>query len=248
MQNPTPYTSPYELVARIGKTRGLEGQLVAQELGELPVLCPGLELWIVPPALEGVRHSFVTEAQDDFKKHGVLIRLEGVDDRTQASRLTGRYLLAWREQVERAVRHNSLAGSGASTEDFGGGRSGGSHGTSGGEAARQADEASVNGAQARLAQQTTTPLGTAFIDTAYGSLGSLDTIKAGPAYAIWVLAGPYGRLEIPAVDAYVVEEAPGQITLSLPRGFVEITTGTGTLHGETPESLPTLPDGDPLAD
>ena len=94
MQNLAPRIPEYDLVAEISKAKGLDGQLVALELGRLSVLYPGLEVWIVPPALGGVRHSFVTEATDDFKKRGVLIRLEGVEDRTQATELVGRYLLA----------------------------------------------------------------------------------------------------------------------------------------------------------
>ncbi|MDR1358901.1 MAG: hypothetical protein LBJ48_06070, partial [Coriobacteriales bacterium] len=138
-----------------------------------------------------VRHTAVTLAQDDFKKRGVLIRLEGVESRTQASRLTGRYLLACIEQAEAAVRRNSLEYDGESAGDSG------------------------ESLEGKL-----------FIDTAYGNLGCLDAIKTGPAYAIWVVDGPYGRLEIPAVDTYIVEDEPGQTTLSLPPGFIEIT-GTG---------------------
>ena len=94
MQNPTPWNPPYELVAQISKTKGLSGQLVAQELGELSVLRLGLEVWVVPPPLEGVRHTVITELAANQQKPGVLLSLEGVTNRDEANELAGRYLLA----------------------------------------------------------------------------------------------------------------------------------------------------------
>ncbi|MCL2750811.1 MAG: hypothetical protein FWE96_07445, partial [Coriobacteriia bacterium] len=99
MHDQTPRISEYDLVAEISKAKGLDGQLVALEMGRLSVLYPGLEVWIVPPTRDGVRRSTVIEAIDDFKKRGVLIRLEGVEDRTQATELVGRYLLVQRDGV-----------------------------------------------------------------------------------------------------------------------------------------------------
>ncbi len=199
MQNPTPHTPQYELVAQINKTRGLDGQLVAQESGGLSVLYPGLEVWIVPPVCEGVRHTTVVEVQDDFKKHGVLIRLKGVADRTQATRLIGRYLLAHSEQIDTATQ----------LLDYG------------------FDEGSEEVAPSSPREHSMIQEGALFLDTFYGILGRLDSIKPGPAYDIWVIDGPYGRLEIPAVDDYIsketAEETVEEVTLSLPRGFVEIT-------------------------
>ena len=182
MQNPTPRTPQYELVARIIKTKGLEGQLIAQELGDCSVLCPGMELWIVPPLLRGIRRTTVIEAQDDFKKHGVLITLEGVNDRTQASELAGRYLLASIEQVKAASQLlDPSFDSGSNAELL-----------------------------SSLSERATEMKGTVFFDASYGDLGVLDSIKPGPAYDLWVVEGPYGHLEIPAVDDYRVVDAYGE--------------------------------------
>jgi len=180
----------YDLVAEISKAKGLDGQLVALELGRLSVLHPGLEVWIVPPTLDGVRHSFVTEATDDFKKRGVLIRLEGIDDRTKATELVGRHLLA---PVDMAHGDGSCEPSKWLTRTV------------------------------PMSHKLEQSFPLTFTDADYGSLGTLEEIKPGPAYDIWVILGPYGLLEIPAVDEYILEESAEQIKLSLPKGFIEIT-------------------------
>jgi 16S rRNA processing protein RimM len=54
-------------------------------------------------------------------------------------------------------------------------------------------------------------------------LGTLQEVKPGPAYDIWVIDGPYGELEIPAVADYIAQQGAEQITLSLPRDFIEMT-------------------------
>ncbi|MCL2808274.1 MAG: hypothetical protein FWD27_09030 [Coriobacteriia bacterium] len=210
MQNPTPRIPEYDLVAEICKTKGLDGQLVAQELGRLSVLRPGLEVWIVPPTLNGVRQTMVTEAIEDFKKRGVLIRLKGVEDRTQATELIGRSLLARLEQRNAAVMIDD-----------------------------DEDEGLYREATSIAPHQRGNPgavsVGTHFVDTTYGDLGILEDIKAGPAYEVWVISGSYGILEIPAVDAYVASAisvaaetaaaaADGRaLRLALPKGFIEMT-------------------------
>lgn len=228
-QGPMPQTPRYELVAQIVKTKGLNGQLVAQEMGGLSILCPGLEVWVVPPTLEGVRHTVVLEAQDNFKKHGALISLDGVDDRTRASELIGRYLLAATEQVEAAVR---LSDSQPDEEGEGLPAS----------LSKQADGEGKDVASAALPRQAKIAEGVSFVDEAYGDLGHLDSIKPGPAYDIWVVEGPHGRLEIPAVAEYLAAELVGgsvrmgeagradagertgeAVRLSLPYGFIETT-------------------------
>ena len=196
MQDLLPRTPEYDLVAEISKAKGLDGQLVALESGRLSVLYPGLEVWIVPPTLRGVRSTVITEAIDDFKKRGVLIRLEGIEERTQATELVGRYLLARTEQIKEATL---IAGEEDGNDD---------------------DTVAPAGPE----QPLLTP-GTSFTDTAYGNLGILDSIKPGPAYQIWVIDGPYGQLDIPAVAEYILEEGVEQVTLTLPRGFIEITGG-----------------------
>jgi len=211
MQDQSPRIPEYDLVAEIIKAKGLDGQLVALEQGRLSVLYPGLKVWIVPPTLRGVRCTMVTEAIDDFKKRGVLIRLEGVDDRTQATELVGRYLMCHGD-----VRpcENSLSFAGLTGES---------------KTPQVNNEfADQVGERQRLFTQSDIST-THFTDIEYGDLGFLQDLKPGPAYEIWVIDGQYGELNIPAVAAYIVEESPEQTTLSLPKGFIEITT-RGAAH------------------
>lgn len=227
MQSPTPRISPYELVAQISKTKGLDGQLVAQELGGLSVLRAGLEVWIVPPTLEGIRHTVIAELVENKQKDGLLLKLEGVDNRTQASELADRYLLA-RVAQGKSVGADAHCDAGAhdcgtlSTGDALSGKQEITQESDSQGFAQNSDlllEQTAHDPQQQ--QQLTQTL--AFVDANYGALGALDFLKPGPAYDIWVIEGPYGRLEIPAVDAYVVEEDSQAVRLALPAGFVEIT-------------------------
>ena len=197
MQNPTPRIPEYDLVAELSKIKGLDGQLVAHELGRLSVLRPGLEVWIVPPAQSGVRHTSVTEVLRNQHKSGVVLSLEGITDRAQASELTGRYLLA------RIADCTHTATEPPDDKEL---------------------SQLENGEYEESSLSSVVP-GTAFIDTQYGTLGVLQIIKPGPAYDIWVIDGSYGELEIPAVEDYITDEQTDHITLTLPKGFIEITAG-----------------------
>lgn len=170
-------TPRFELLAQIDKTKGLHGQLVAHEMNGLSVLHTGLKVWIVPPPLEGVRHTHITELKPH--KQGVLLSLSGIRNKSEASKLIGRYLLAPSNQALPSITHKDAC----------------------------SEELSE----------------VLFSDTAYGELGKLRELKSGPAYEIWVVEGPYGQLEIPAVTEYIVEENSKNIVLTLPRGFIEAT-------------------------
>jgi len=176
-----------------------------------------------------VRQTVVTEAVDDFKKRGVLIRLEGVDDRTQATELTGRYLLAHTEQVAEAMQVSvDTVARGISVPETGGLLKSAGLNSQANYPERAPGPEATQALSFRVSSNV--PM-THFTDVAYGDLGVLDSMKPGPAYEIWIISGPYGELEIPAVDEYIEEETPEQITLNLPRGFIEITTkGKGGMH------------------
>jgi len=196
-------------------------------LGRLSVLCPGLAVFIVPPTRDGVRHTVVTDAVDDFKKRGVLIRLEGVDDRTRATELVGRYLLASLEQVAEAMQVSAdTQAQGISVSEPGGLRQPAGLNSRANCPARAPGPEATHALGIRVSSSIAL---THFTDTEYGELGILSDIKSGPAYEIWVIDGQYGELNIPAVAEYIVEESPEHITLSLPKGFVEITT-RGVAH------------------
>lgn len=204
-----PWVPAFDLVAQIGKTKGLDGQLVAQETGRLSILRPGLEVWIVPPTLAGVRQTVVSEVIQDSSKRGLLIRLEQITNRTEAQELAGRYLLARTEPGYSAATAAAAA--------------------AGGQASSKARQAP--GKEADAIPEDVPRV--RFSDINYGELGTLLEVRDGPAYDIWVVAGPYGLLEIPAVDAYLLDEQANMIRLSLPKGFIEITTNNkGALAGE----------------
>lgn len=84
----------YELVARIGKARGLEGEVTATTAGDLPFsVYAGLRVHVVPPTLYG-RRELVVSAVEDGPGSTYRLRFEGVDDIGTAEQLAGRFLLA----------------------------------------------------------------------------------------------------------------------------------------------------------
>jgi len=89
----------YELAARISKSKGLKGEIVVVGPDGLPLrLYEGLEVWVVPPLLEGVRHTTVTSMQAQAK--GYVATLEGVEHIDAARSLVGRSLLARAHDLE----------------------------------------------------------------------------------------------------------------------------------------------------
>lgn len=213
MPSPTPATHHYELIAQISKTKGLDGQLIAQEMGGLSILRPGLEVWVVPPTLRGIRHTRVASVQRDKHKQGVVLYLEDVDDRTKASELPGRYLLA--HMPEEGVRPSWTLSS--SSED------GSCLDDEYDDPQEQYDAEDDEGYWPEEAADE--DVGTVvFRDITNGDLGILTHVKQGPAYDIWVIEGPHGILEIPAVEEYVAEEGDDLLVLDLPKGFIEITS------------------------
>ena len=92
--------TPYETIARVVKTRGLEGKVLVRCTEGLPFcIYEGLELWVVPPLLEGVRRSLVLSLESCGDDSAV-IGLEGLDSIDEAERLVGRYLLAHAEDLD----------------------------------------------------------------------------------------------------------------------------------------------------
>lgn len=83
----------YRAIARIVKTIGKAGEVVALAADGLPFLVTaGLELWPVPPALRGPRSFVVSRVQGDGDS--ARIALAGIDDLNAASALVGKTLLA----------------------------------------------------------------------------------------------------------------------------------------------------------
>ena len=82
------------------KARGLEGKVLVRVTEGLPFcIHEGLELHVVPPSLEGVRHTQVTgiESADDS---ACVLALEGLESIDAAEELVGRCLLALRADLD----------------------------------------------------------------------------------------------------------------------------------------------------
>lgn len=92
--------SKYELVARVGKARGLEGEVTAQSVGNLPFLVyEGLRVHVVPPSLYGPRDVVVSTVLD-APGNSHRLRFEGVDSIDDAEQIAGRYLLAAVDELD----------------------------------------------------------------------------------------------------------------------------------------------------
>ena len=89
----------YRSIARIVKTHGRKGEVVAVPADGLPPLLEeGLTVAVVPPALKGRRSLVVREASGTGA--GQLVSFEGVDDYADLVEYVGRYLLVAREDVD----------------------------------------------------------------------------------------------------------------------------------------------------
>lgn len=84
----------YELIAHVGKARGLEGEVTASAVGDLPFFVyEGLRVHVVPPTLYGPRNLVVSEVVE-ASGNSFRLRFEGVDSIDDAEQIAGRYLLA----------------------------------------------------------------------------------------------------------------------------------------------------------
>lgn len=92
----------YELVAHVGKARGLEGKVTASAADGLPLcLYEGLEVHVVPPTLYGPRDIRIASIEEG-KGTGLVLSFEGVDSRDDAEQIAGRGLLANVEDLDLA--------------------------------------------------------------------------------------------------------------------------------------------------
>ena len=84
----------YELVARVGKARGLEGEVTATTAGNLPFsVYEGLHVHVVPPTLDGPRELDVCSVCEGAG-NTYQLRFDGVDSIDAAEQIAGRFLLA----------------------------------------------------------------------------------------------------------------------------------------------------------
>lgn len=90
----------YELVARVGKARGLEGEVTATTAGNLPFsVYVGLHVHVVPPTLHGPRELDVTSVSEGAG-NTYQLRFAGIDSIDAAEQIAGRFLLADERDLE----------------------------------------------------------------------------------------------------------------------------------------------------
>ena len=83
----------YEIIARVGKARGLEGKVTARAADGLPLcLHEGLLCHVVPPSLYGPRDICIEHVEE--AGGNLVLSFEGIDDIDAAEQLAGRFLLA----------------------------------------------------------------------------------------------------------------------------------------------------------
>lgn len=92
--------TPYQKVARVVKTRGLQGEVMAYTANGLPFcLYEGLNLWIVPPIEQSVRQTQVLSLSD-INEESAFIFLEDISSIEEAEKIVGCYLLALYDDIE----------------------------------------------------------------------------------------------------------------------------------------------------
>ena len=85
-------TRAYRSIAKIVKTHGRKGEVVAVPTHDLPLLLrEGLEVFVVPPALRGPRSHVIVSCAD--ASGGQRITLSGISGIDPASKIVGKELL-----------------------------------------------------------------------------------------------------------------------------------------------------------
>ena len=109
--------SPYVDIARVAKTRGLEGKVTVRCTDGLPFcMHEGLQVHVVPPTLYGVRSTSV-ESLDVLGDGTVVVGLEGVESIGDAEELSGKHLLALREDLDLSAEDDYIGIMGRSVVD-----------------------------------------------------------------------------------------------------------------------------------
>ncbi len=111
----------YRAIARVTKTHGKRGEVVAVPVHGLPFLLEeGLDVALVPPSLKGNRFHRVVSVSD--QQNGQLVGLTGVTDLNAAEGLVGKTVLAPVDQLPADLAlhdPNSLLGRRVEDETYG---------------------------------------------------------------------------------------------------------------------------------
>ena len=99
----------YELIAHVGKARGLEGKVTASPAAGLPlILHEGLACHVVPPTRYGPRHITIASVEE-LAGGTLVLGFREVDTIEAAEQVAGRSLLANIEDLEYEAGHEDLA-------------------------------------------------------------------------------------------------------------------------------------------
>lgn len=97
----------YKVIARVVKTHGIKGEVVAVPANGLPaVLSQGLNVCVLPPSLRGERWHTVTNLETS--EAGQLVALSGISQINDAHELVGKYLLAKVSDIELPEYYDEL--------------------------------------------------------------------------------------------------------------------------------------------
>ncbi|MDR0888744.1 MAG: hypothetical protein LBM21_02470 [Coriobacteriales bacterium] len=192
----------YEQIARITKPKGLDGKIAVRAFSDLYV---GQDVWIVPPTSRGIRHTTIEDISD------YAIKLAGVDDRSSAYELQGKYLLAACSDVRHGdgscgVQTASSCEPPSATSSSCEPQSG----CAGSLFVRTPQEPSPWHATVRPATRV-------YDKNEY--VGDIDYVEQTPAHPMLILKD--GAM-IPYVDDFIVKTTEDAIYMDLPSGLLEI--------------------------
>ena len=95
--------TPYVNIARVCKTRGLDGKVTVRITDGLPFcIYEGLDVYVVPPTLYGPRF-LVVQSVDVLGDGTVVLGFEDVASIDDAEQMVGHDLLAWRDDLDLAA-------------------------------------------------------------------------------------------------------------------------------------------------
>jgi 16S rRNA processing protein RimM len=186
-------------VAKITKPKGVCGKLVVAAPEGLSLrVCEGLEVWVVPPTLRGVRRTAITELNDRGK--ACELTLDGLDDANAAGELAGRYLLAAASQAPPPLGADGL------------------------RLPAWADVEPELPGDGHMPQQGAAGgcVGMRLVDIEAGEIGVVARVEDSPAHPLLVVEQAAGTVWVPYVDEFIVGREGERLSMRLPKGLLEV--------------------------
>lgn len=103
----SPVALGYRCIARVVKTHGIKGEVVAVPADGLPpVLSQGLKVALVPPVLK--QNRWHTVGHVETSDAGQLVAFDGISTTSEAHELVGKYVLAQADGLEELDEFDEL--------------------------------------------------------------------------------------------------------------------------------------------